>query len=353
MARWFEILIGCFCLILLLGFAFNFIQIEGLKANSSSLSADVAQLQSGLEDAGEGLAEQAKQINELKVDTNQAILEMGVELDALSIGLDEAGGRIGELEDDFALFEDEYIELQGNYDEKVEEYSELMGQLEDFEDSLEDKMYWYSENADFNGANRNFLNSIDAECIHGSVLNMPCVAVMLEDKGFRYIPEGSDYIKSLEEFEDAKGGDCEDWSMFVKAIINEMANEEGIRKLEILDTSRPGRTDIYEEGEVIYYYPYDSITVDLEDLNVACFPLGSGGHCALISSDVLFEPQDGIYLGDVEWVGEDLLIDGEGHVEILIDSTDIRVDDGEEWISYEYFIERVKEVLGEAGIPSD
>jgi hypothetical protein len=172
---------------------------------------------------------------------------------------------------------------------------------------------------------------------------------MLDEKGFNYISEGSDYIKSLEEFEDAKGGDCEDWAMFVKAIINEMIEEEGIRRLEILDTSKPGRTDIYEEGEITYYYPYDSITVDIEELNVACFPLGSGGHCALISSDVLFEPQDGILLGKVEWVGEDLLIDGEGQVEILIGTTDIRVDDGDEWISYEYFIERVREVLGEAG----
>ncbi len=348
MVRWFDLVLGCFGIFLLVVCIVNFLQADSLRAENAALSVEVGELRMELEDARETIAAQGRKVNEVELEMGEMRGEMSAELEAISIRIEDTQGRLGELEENFSVFEGEYIELKGSYEAKVEEYSQLIGQLEDFEEGLEEKMYWYSENADFGGRNRNFLNTIEGECINGDTLNMPCVAIMLDQKGFEYVGEGTDKIKSLDEFEDAGGGDCEDWSIFVKAIINELAREEGVSELEIVHFGKPGRTDIYEDGNTIYYYPYGSVIVGIEDLNVACFPVSYGkGHCALISEDVLFEPQDGSYLSGVGWEGEDLLINTGGEIEILIDDMDIHVRDEEGWVSYSYFIERIQSALDE------
>lgn len=346
--RWFDLIMGCFCFFLLILCIVNFLQAEGIKGETLVLSSEIGELREGLEDAEEAIELQERRMDsvELEVGANKAEADAGLE--ALSLEVEEMGGRLGELEGNFTVFEEKYVELQGSYEAKVEEYAQLIGQLEEFEDSLEEKMYWYSENADFGGAHKNFLDRIDAKCITSDTLNMPCVAIMLEQKGFGYISEGGDYIKSLEEFEDADGGDCEDWAMFVKAVVNELAEEEGVEELEIVHFGKPGRTDIYEDGDTLYYYSYGSVTVGIEDLSVGCFPVSYGqGHCALISEGVLFEPQDGSYISGVNWEEDDLLVNKGGEIEILIGDSDIRVRDGEGWISYGYFIDRIHTVLEE------
>ena len=84
----------------------------------------------------------------------------------------------------------------------------------------------------------------------------------------------------------------------------------------------------------------------IEDLQVACFPVsGEYGHCALVSDDVIFEPQDGSYIGRAEWDGGDYLIKGGGFVEVLIDDEDIHVWGEDEWVSYAYFVERIEGIL--------
>lgn len=178
---------------------------------------------------------------------------------------------------------------------------------------------------------------------------MPCVAHELEKRGYEYRSEGKDYIKSLKEFEKDDGGDCEDWSLFVKAIINEMEAEYGADELRVVDFSRPGYFEVYEDGGVTYYYPYADINMGIEELQVACFPVSGGyGHCALVSEDVIFEPQDGSYIGRAEWDGEDYLIKEGGFLEVLIDDEDIHVWREDGWVSYAYFIERIGEMLEEA-----
>jgi hypothetical protein len=346
--RWFDLAIACFCFLLLIVGIANFLHSESIKAENEGLSSEVEGLRAELSDARDTIAAQGRKVNEVELAAGEFREETETDIGGLSSRMGAAEGKLSELEANFSVFEEEYIELQGSYDVKVEEYGELMGQLEDFEGTLEEKMYWYSENADFGGAHKNFLNTIESKCINGDTLNMPCVAIMLDQKGFDYLSEDTDYIKSLEEFEDADGGDCEDWSMFVKAVINEMEEQEGVGELELVHFGKTGRTDIYEDGDVLYYYPYGSVTVGIEELNIACFPVTVGmGHCALVSEGVLFEPQDGSYLSGVNWNGEDLHINTGGQVEILIDDSDIHIRDGEGWISYAYFIGRIREVLEE------
>ena len=176
---------------------------------------------------------------------------------------------------------------------------------------------------------------------------MPCLSTMLEDLDYRYISEKGDLIKSLEQFKDDKGGDCEDWSMFVKAMVNHFEKEEGVKKLRIMNLEEEGHFTIYTRDNIEYYYPYDSMIVDIKDLKVACFSISEyEGHCVLVSDNILFEPRGGYFRSEVLVEGEEYLITEGGQIEILIDNRDIHIKTEEGWISYASFIEDLNDILG-------
>ena|GEM_PF-5475444 len=344
--NWVEVFLFLFSLMLLGLSAVHLMQADGLKAENAALASELAETNVELEDAKETIAFQGNMISGLKLEMEQkdSALEAGIEMVAMD--LNGTKERVASIEESFAQFQEEYIELQEQYEEKAAEYELLVGEIENFELDLQEKMYWYTENADFGGETKGFLSRIDTKCIENDVLNMPCVSYVLDERNYKYRSEGKDYIKSLDEFEKDRGGDCEDWSIFVKAIINEIAAEYGVDELRVVDFNRPGYFEVYSDDGITYYYSYADINMKIEDLQVACFPVGGGyGHCALVSEDVIFEPQDGSYLARAEWDGESYLIQDGGFVEVLIDDEDIHVDTGEGWVSYASFIEKIELIL--------
>ncbi|MBD3389551.1 hypothetical protein GF415_01190 [Candidatus Micrarchaeota archaeon] len=339
-----------FCFFLLLFCIYNLVRIEELKKENSALRAELGAAEARLGEAEGALEAQDARISstkdQLEYADSQLEKEMEEGLSGLGAELNATKERIGEVEEEFGQFQEEYISLQEEYEQKTEEYESLRGEMEDFEAELEEKMYWYTENADFGGETKGFISRIETKCVEGDTLNMPCVALMLEERDFSYKSEGEDYIKSLDEFEADEGGDCEDWSMFVKAIINELEREEGVDELVLVDFSKSGYMEVYEDEGVTYYYSNEEVYADVEDVEVACFPVTSGyGHCALVSGGKLFEPQEGSYIGEVYWEEGDYLVEGWGFVEVYIDEEDIHIDSGDKWISYSYFIERIGELL--------
>ncbi len=335
---------------LLLFCVYNFAQIEKLKQENSGLRVELEAAESRLGEAEGELEAQGARLSSTKEQLEYADSRLEKEMEegfsGISAELNATKERVGAVEDEFEQFQEEYISLQEEYKNKSEEYESLLGEIEDFEAELEEKMYWYTDNADFGGETKGFLSHIETKCVEGETLNMPCVAIMLEERDFSYKSEGKDYIKSLDEFEADEGGDCEDWSIFVKAIINELEREEGIDELSLVDFSKSGYMEVYEDDGVVYYYSNEEVYADLEDVEVACFPVTSGyGHCALVSGGKLFEPQEGSYIGEVYWEDENYLVEGWGFVEVYIDGEDIHIDSGEKWISYSYFIDKIGEML--------
>ena len=350
--NWVEVGLFAFCFLLLGLSLVHFLQIDALGKENAALSAELAETRTELAAAKDTITFQGNRISGLKLEMEAADrgleAKLGSEVGALSIDLNATKARVMDIEGEFGEFQEQYIHLQADYQQKVEEYAELMGQMEDFEADLQDKMYWYTENADFGGQTKGFLSRIETKCIDGNTLNMPCVTIVLENRSFGYLSEGKDYIKSLDEFEKDKGGDCEDWSIFMKAIINELAEEEGINELALVKHGTSGYFEVYEDDGVTYYYSDEAVYVDVKNLSVACFPVSGGyGHCALVSDDVLFEPQEGSYLSGVYWEEGDYLIEKGGFIEVLIDNQDISIYEGETWISYAYFIEKIDEIIGE------
>ena len=343
---WADAVLLVFCIVLLVFSFVHFRDSAALREENSALASELAETNVELEDARGTIAFQGNMISGLKLEMEQkdSALEAGIK--GVAMDLNGTKERVASIEESFAQFLEEYIELQEQYEEKAAAYELLVGEIENFEMDLQEKMYWYTENADFGGETKGFLSRIDTKCIEDDVLNMPCVSYVLDERNYKYRSEGKDYIKSLDEFERDRGGDCEDWSIFVKAIINEIGEEYEIDELRVVDFNRPGYFEVYADDGITYYYSYADINMEIEDLQVACFPVGGGyGHCALVSDDVIFEPQDGSYLARAEWDGESYLIRDGGFVEVLIDDEDIHVDTGEGWVSYASFIEKIEGIL--------
>jgi len=255
--NWVEVFLFAFCLVLL-GLSFlHFLEAENLRAENAALSEELAQTNLELEEVRDSVTFERNRIDGLKLELEKKDVELAearADIRALSAELNATKNRVEELEQDFEQFQQEYIELQSQYEEKAEEYEQLLSEIGEFEADLQEKMYWYTANSDFGGEAKGFLSRVRSRCIDGDTLNMPCVAVMLEQKGFSYVSEGNDYIKSLEEFEDEDGGDCEDWSIFVKAIINEMVEEEGVEELLVADAGEDGHFVVYTDDNIEYYY---------------------------------------------------------------------------------------------------
>lgn len=344
--------LAVFCVLFLGLNVVHFIAADELGKENAALSAELAETRAELAAAKDSITFEGNRISGLKLQMETADNALEAKMDSgfvcISTDLNATKARVTDIEEEFGEFQEQYIDLQAEYQQKVEEYAELMDQMEDFEADLQEKMYWYTENADFGGETKGFLSRMKTKCIDGNTLNMPCVTIVLENRSFRYLSEGKDYIKSLDEFEKDKGGDCEDWSIFMKAIINELEEEEGIDELALVKHGTAGYFEVFEDDGVTYYYTDEAVYVDVENLSVACFPVGGGyGHCALVSDNVLFEPQEGSYLSEVYWDDDEYLIKKGGFIEVLIDNQDISIYEGEKWISYSYFIEKIGQVIEE------
>ncbi len=345
--NWIEVILFIFCIVLLVMSFVQFKDAEAFRAGNAALVEELEETKVELEKGRESVKFEGNRIDGLKLEMEQKDSALEGKIEGVVVGLEATKVRVTSIEETFEQFQEEYIELQEQYEEKAAEYELLMSNIKEFELGLQEKMYWYTANADFGGETKGFLSGADNCIEEGGVLNMPCVAHELEERGYEYRSEGKDYIKSLDEFEKDDGGDCEDWSIFVKAIINEMVEQEGVTELRVVNFGSVGYFEVYTDDGVTYYYSHGDKNVKVEDLQVACFPVGGGyGHCALVSEDIIFEPQDGSFIAHAYWDDEgSYLIRGGGFVEVLIDNEDIHVDTEEGWVSYADFIEEIELIL--------
>ena len=265
------------------------------------------------------------------------------------------------LNSDFEGFKEKYINLSVAYDKKSEAYNSLESDLLDLDSKIKEKMIWFTENNELNPAVRLEMSStirdVKEYCVKGDDVNLPCLTIFLNDDNYLYKSDNGDEIKSVNEFANEKGGDCEDWTVFIKAFLNEYKG----RNLLIAEYSSGDKFDVYND-EINYWYYNDmkelSIPTDNENYFGVCYSTSSYGHCVLSLSqsnfiedgDIVFEPQDGFYIGTV--VKEDSKFyfnDGRNiyPLWIVITSNDIYVwDDGKnDWIYYKELDNKISEIL--------
>ncbi|MCX6768219.1 MAG: hypothetical protein NTY83_00005 [Candidatus Micrarchaeota archaeon] len=300
-------------------------------------------------------------------DTREELRNTGVELNITRMDLNETSE---ELEDTRG----ELRETQGSLEEAMEEFVQLRDEVVGIEESVNSSIQWFRDNAELPRTLNHFFWESDAGCTGGGTLRLACLPFLMEKKiGFTYKSEYPDQLLSIDEMVDKPGGDCEDYSLFLKAYINRLKNTGTDRELEAWGQGGE-RYVIFEEDDGTRWYVWGSghPLGSLQDLNpyAICFTTKYEaetfeGHCivALSASKInsvedmqnldgaeTFEPQNGQYTGRVGeqyrvcQEGDTLCDRVPGSIIFVIADEDLYQFIGGEWVSYELYGEKASEL---------
>jgi len=269
---------------------------------------------------------------------------------------------------------EELRETQGSLEEAMEEFVQLRDEVVGIEESVNSSIQWFRDNSVLPRTMNHFFWESDAGCRDGSTLKLACIPFLMEkEMGFVYKSEYPDQLLSIDQMINKPGGDCEDFSLFLKAYLNRLKATPADRELEAWDESGH-RYVIFEEEDGTNWYVWGSghPLGSLRDLNpyAICFTTRYEaetfeGHCIVALSEKeitsvgdmqnlngaeTFEPQNGQYEG---MVGEQYQVCQEGDVFcdrvpgsiifVIADDDLYQFIDGE-WVSYELYGEKASEL---------
>ena len=288
---------------------------------------------------GSELSERTKQLNQTETQLNQAnknienlesnLAETESELEetqntlySTNEELNETKSKLENTEGELNITKTQLSETINILNETIDEIIILKEEIVEIEDSINSSIQWFQDNSELPDSLDFFITRINSKCVESNKLNLGCVAYIMEDKlHFTYKPEIPDRLYSIDEMYAKMGGDCEDYSLFVKAALNSLRGSGRNLRLEAWDYSND-KYIVYETDETQYYVPGEGIVLGrLNDVYpyVLCYTTHSDGvniwgHCIVVLSEneiesvdklnelngaEAFEPQNGMYMGEV------------------------------------------------------
>ncbi|MCI0503899.1 hypothetical protein L0Y65_04260 [Candidatus Micrarchaeota archaeon] len=295
-------------------------ELAATKANLSSAQYALGMREDELERKNGDIGRQQEQIGNLSLALAgrlSDIEELRERLNESEAELEKTKNTLAEAEEDIARIREEAIAMDGQISESIQ---------------------WFRDNSALPSTLKTdrFMNKVEKNCEKDDTLNLACVSYLMEEElGFVYKDDPTgDRLYSIDEIIARKGGDCEDYSLFFKAFLNGIRQEDlGIEAF----TAGAGKYVVYEDaGEGRYWYYEDSEGVAIgnaENSNpysVCYFFETQGatriGHCLImltnrtidspdditnanLAGSALFEPQDGRYMGGI---GEEFTVCEDG-----------------------------------------
>lgn len=291
------------------------------------------------------------------------------------------------LQSSFRKLKKNHTWLQKRYKNLTTKNEELVNQVESslskmkyFNEEIDDAISWFSENSDLDNAGlkdsqkdmlpRKCFSIEDDQC----TIRSGCSSLFIDEYLDMHYREDfdahwdKDKLLSLEEFYENSGGDCEDYSLFVKAIFNSFLEECNTQDKTVTVKSfsfSQGDDDYFLDKGDKWYYP-DVTLLEFTDYVYPVVVCGSlmdpnagerSGHCvnALTKNPVhtlkdldefedaiLFESQTGEFRGsfktqDYESLrSHKLMTTKQGVVSYIITDTDqfIYSEEFGKWMSY-------------------
>ena len=338
-----------------------------------ALRTELDQTKQTLEDTQEELYEKVELVSQQE---NQ-ITDQQENLSALSSELQDREDQITSLQQQLVQTESDLQAAETTLQEAEEEISAIKDETEDMAERIEQSIDWFSSNSELPSTLKvdRFINKAEDGCIDGDELNLGCISyLMAEELEFSYKldPEG-DTLYSIDDIVERKGGDCEDYSLFFKAVLNHIGED---LKLEAWEPGT-GRYELYTdyETQTIWYYDDTDGKKIHGDLNpyVACYYYDRYGevwigHCIImlteqeidspdsISMETLsdaqfFEPQDGKYMGTMGdqfgtcYDGEENCEDEFNNIVFIITDGDLFEFSNNRWNYYGGYLERTETIL--------
>lgn len=316
---------------------------------------------------------------ELLREKDSLIVKQEANISALSADIEERDSQISSLQQELAQTEAELEEAETTLQEAEEEISAIKEETLDTAARINQSIAWFTENAELPSTLKldRFISKVEDSCIEGDTLKLGCISYLMAeelDMQYKVDPTG-DRLYSIAEIVEREGGDCEDYSLFFKAVLNSF---DGL-KLEAWQEGT-GRYELYRDLDThtIWYYD-DAHAKDMEgeDLNpyVICYYYDRFdnfwvGHCIImvtekeisspedISPEELadaqfFEPQTGEYSGRM---GQDFstCVDGQegcedtfGNIVFIITDKDLFEFSDGRWNYYGGYLERTEAILDE------
>jgi len=362
--------ISVFFVFLALAAAVLFLYMENDK-----LHALTERQQSQLDSASRMLAEANKNISYLNASLKQTE-------DKLSLANGQLGMALKELNETKQRLEDKESELKATAEElnatknllnlTRAEFASLALEVSALEESINESIQWFRENSFLPSSIDFFTYRVQSRCIDDEKLNLACISYLMDKKlNFKYISESEDKLFSINDIVSRKGGDCEDFSLFLKATLNSIRKLDGDVVVEAW-ASGEGRYVIYEEKNetktTIWYVDGEAVRLGrLQDFQpyVVCFAIDSySGHCVIALSErnitsvmdmdaldgaALFEPQNGMYLGKI---GKNLAICDAGisvcerkagYISFVIADNDLYQFKNGSWKNYDIYMQKAVE----------
>ncbi len=312
--------------LILLLFAFIFI----LNNDVSSLRQELAQEKERANSTETSLKNQVQILNQQVGQKDAQISNLTIKLNNSEFQLFTTKRKLNDTEKELNDTKAELASKESSLEEAQEKFEELKDEIEEVEDSLDDTLQWLSENSHMSEQTNYFIDYSERKCVDGNDLNLACISLFMDmHLDYVYIDEPNDKLNSIDEMVAKGGGDCEDFSLFLKALINDyetnanlIAWKEGTGKFVI----HTGSTNewFYENansvnlGKLKNYYPVVFCYVTayygnrLEGHCIVALPdneIKSADDLPFLEGAETFEPQNGKYKGTIG--DEFTLCDGE------------------------------------------
>jgi hypothetical protein len=360
---------GCFAFMVATVILFNLNQ--GLDTQLASTRSELGQRNVDLQ-----LSEQNVQRleGELQVANINLLItreELGETKDALNLTQNELARTTATLD----LTRGELEATQYELESTVQEFGQLEEEITELGASINSSIQWFKGNARMPVSMNDIYADVRSACERGGVLNLGCAIFIMEREiPFEYKDESPDRLYSLLEMERKEGGDCEDYSLLLKALINTFRETGRDIEAEAWE-SKPGTYVVYEEGSTIWYVAGEGKSLgNIQDFTpyVICFVTGFQGsefqgHCVVAVGDEVggveglqalegaetFEPQTGQYLGRISENynlcddGDEFCGTGVGDIILLIADGDLYQFSDGEWRGYESYGKTAEELKRE------
>lgn len=317
--------------LLIASIGINYMQMgeyKGLTESYATLNASYEQYKVARAEERQQLSGQIQHLNEqgeaLQAQINglqRALAEQTRQRQAAESALAAAMSNVAEREAELAA--------------QAARLEDMKREFRSLQNDINDSMGWFRDNSvlkpDVSWNLDIIAPRVIEDCVDGSDLNLACINHILERMAtIRYrsdvVFNQSDHLQSLAETAARGSGDCEDYSLLFKAILNTVREKQGGLRIVAWEQGGGQNFVVYPKAslnrgldEPYWYYP-DAHGVDVGALDerhayVICYTrTAAEGHCTLALSNgevgnssqlanlngaAVFEPQDGAYYGQV------------------------------------------------------
>ncbi|MCX6771754.1 MAG: hypothetical protein NTX79_06895 [Candidatus Micrarchaeota archaeon] len=364
-----------------------FVTVYFLNANSA-LERKIASLNATAASTSQKLAGLQSEYSLLRQNYAQSQSELS---NAESL-LMQSSNRVALMQAQLLQTEAELNESRQSIAGQQQKLYALNSEFSTLESTINSSIAWFRGNAympkDFGfiadaGQQRvmaGFIPRIESDCVDSGSLNLACISHLMENTAFSIhyrsdtVAGSEDHLQSVKETIGLGWGDCEDYSLILKAILNSVRKDNASLSIVAWQPADSGEFRVYPKetpGESGAFWVYKNAKGapmgSPRHAYVICYSVDAQtGHCTVALSDAdvqssnqvpslqgayAFEPQSGRYLGKL---GESLSIcthsgckNMGGVVWLVISDSDLYIYGENGWEGYADYLAKVEAAKAE------